>query len=266
MADLKFLDMQGLTTYDGKIKQYLADKDTEAKAAAIAESKITIDTDSVTDGMLKSYAIKQNGTTVATIDIPKDLVVKSGKVVTNPDDSHTGTFIELTLANDDTTKIYIDVSKLIDPIYKAKAEATQVQLTVDAETREISAVIVAGGVGTNELKDSAVTLTKLAEGVQTSLGKTDSAVQKVEASETNGSISVDGKDVAVAGLKSAANSEADAFDAAGTAETKVSALEAGQVTTNKNDIAQIKGQIETLESETPTAITNEDILGLFDGE
>ena len=69
MAENKFLDLQGLTTYDGKIKEYLASKDTETKTAAITESKITIDTDSVTDGMLKSYAIKQNGTPVATIDM-----------------------------------------------------------------------------------------------------------------------------------------------------------------------------------------------------
>ena len=64
-------------------------------------------------------------------------------------------------------------------------------------------------------------------------------------------------------LKSAAFAETSAFDAAGTAQNKVSALEAGQVTTNKNDIATIKGQIADLEAGVAQAITDEEIEALF---
>ena len=64
-------------------------------------------------------------------------------------------------------------------------------------------------------------------------------------------------------LKSAAFADTSAFDAAGTAQSKVSALEAGQVTTNKNDIATIKDQIADLEASVAQAITDEEIEALF---
>lgn len=64
-------------------------------------------------------------------------------------------------------------------------------------------------------------------------------------------------------LKSAAFAETTAFDAAGTAQSKVSALESGQVTTNKNDIATIKDQIADLEAGVAQAITDEEIEALF---
>lgn len=157
---------------------------------------ITIDTATTTDGMLKSYTIKQGDNTVGTIDIPKDMVVQSGEVVTLADGDvagyAAGTYIKLTLANATNDVIYVNVGTLVD-IYKAQANATQVQLTVDSATREISAVIVAGSVGTAELADGAVTTVKIADGnvtkaklstaVQASLDKADAAATKAEFDE-----------------------------------------------------------------------------------
>lgn len=57
------------------------------------------------------YTITQGTKTVGEINIPKDLVVKSGEVSTHADNS---TYIDLTLANDDSTIISIDVTDLID--------------------------------------------------------------------------------------------------------------------------------------------------------
>lgn len=65
-------------------------------------------------------------------------------------------------------------------------------------------------------------------------------------------------------LKSAAFADTSAFDAAGTAQSKVSELEAGQVTTNKNDITTIKEQIENLQAGVATAISDEEIEALFE--
>lgn len=47
----------------------------------IETAKLTIDDKSTTDGALKSYKFMQGTTEVGTIDIPKDLVVKSGTVI-----------------------------------------------------------------------------------------------------------------------------------------------------------------------------------------
>ena len=283
-------------------------------------SVVTISSEETTEGMAKTYTIKQGSSTVGKIDIPKDMVVSSGTVAVDPEDHDPGTYIVLTLANASSDKIYINVGTLVD-IYIAKASATQVQLAIDPETREISASIVAGSVSATELATNAVTTVKIADGnvtkvklassVQASLDKADSALQKedITTGSANGTISVDGSDVSVKGLASAAYKTAgtasgnvpingaslgttanvpvvtnasgqivphasgalgtaafastSAFDAAGTADSKVNALSSGQVTTNKNDIATLKGQVADLEDAALTAITNEEIEALF---
>ena len=64
-------------------------------------------------------------------------------------------------------------------------------------------------------------------------------------------------------LKTAAFADTSAFDAAGTANTLVTNLSNGQVTTNKNDIASLKSQVANLEGAALTAITDEEIEALF---
>ena len=64
-------------------------------------------------------------------------------------------------------------------------------------------------------------------------------------------------------LKSAAFADASDFDAAGTAQNKVSALETGQVATNKADIADLKEKISKLQSGVVNAISDEEIEELF---
>lgn len=177
------------------------------------------------DGL--TYTLKQGNNEVGTINIPKDMVVESGSVVVDPEGQAAGTYIELKLANVDEL-LYINVGTLVD-LYTAAENAAQVQVSVDNATRKISASIVAGSVNTTELADNAVTTVKIADAnvtlaklsneVQTSLGKANSAVQSVVSGATNGTIAVDGTEVAVAGLKSAAFAETSAFDAAGAAAT-----------------------------------------------
>lgn len=130
------------------------------------------------------YEIKQGTSVVGTINIPKELVVQNGEVVTNPSGKPAGTYIKLTLQNV-ADPLYIDVAKLVD-VYTAEKNATQVQLAVDA-SNVISATIVAGSItsvelGTNaviteKIADKNVTKAKLSDAVQTIL---DGANQGVE--------------------------------------------------------------------------------------
>lgn len=128
-------------------------------AAMTMEEKTT----GLGDGVAKAYVLKQGDNTVGTINIPKDMVVQSGEVVTNPEGQAAGTYIKLTLANATNDVIYVNVGTLVD-IYKAKASATQVQLAIDSTTREISATIVAGSVTATELAANAVVTAKIADG------------------------------------------------------------------------------------------------------
>ncbi len=136
----------------------------EVKAAVSAGGEagaITIETGTTTAGALKSYTVKQGGNTIGVIDIPKDMVVTEGSVVTDPEGQDPGTYIKLVIANQDAP-LLINVGKLVD-IYTVKKNATQIQLAIDASTREISATIVAGSVGTAELADNAITTVKIAD-------------------------------------------------------------------------------------------------------
>lgn len=189
-VELDMGDVDGLSTTNktvvGAINEVLAAVGTGGTAAVV-----TISSDVTTDGALKSYTIKQGTTTVGVIDIPKDMVVESGEVVQNPAGQPEGTYIKLVLANV-TDPLYVNVGTLVD-IYKAQANAAQVQVAIDSSTREISASIVAGSIGTAELADGAVvtakiadanvTKAKLSSAVQASLDKADAAATKAEFDE-----------------------------------------------------------------------------------
>ena len=126
---------------------------------AQSAGEVTIDTSTTTEGYLKTYAIKQGGTEVGKIDIPKDLVCTGGEVVTDPEGQPAGTYIKLTIANQETP-IYINVADLVDA-YTAQASAAQIQLAISA-TNEISATVVAGSITANELSADSVTEGKIA--------------------------------------------------------------------------------------------------------
>lgn len=175
-------------------------------AAVTMEEKTT----GLADGVSKAYVLKQGENTVGTINIPKDMVVQSGEVVVNPEGQAEGTYIKLTLANATNDIIYVNVGTLVD-IYKAKANATQVQLAIDSASREISATIVAGSIGATELAANAVVTAKIADGnvtkaklasdVQASLDKADAAAQdatdKAAQALADAKTYVDGKDTAM---------------------------------------------------------------------
>lgn len=188
---------------------------------------ITLTSTPGTGDVLKTYTLKQGTTQIGTIEIAKDLVVSSGAVVENPTGQPAGKYLELTLNDSASTKIYINISDLVDA-YTAQANAPIVQLAISG-TNEISATIKDGSIGTTQLADNAITTTKIVDGnvtlaklsttIQTSLGKADSAVQTIATGTANGTIKVDGTDVVVKGLGSAAYTDSTAYDPKDSAST-----------------------------------------------
>ena len=167
-------------------------------------------------GASASYQLTKDGTAVGTvIDIPKDMVVSRGAVVTNPTGQPAGTYIELTLANATNDKLYINVGDLIEYVTSGSQTGDMVVINVDAN-HQVTATIT----------DGTVTKAKLASAVQTSLNLADSALQKADITtgSANGTISVDGDDVAVKGLGSAAYAATTDFDAAGAANAVYAAV------------------------------------------
>lgn len=239
--------------------------------------EVTVDTTTTTAGMAKSYTIKQGTKTVATIDIPKDMVVKSGAVEKDPKGQPAGTYLVLTLANATEDKVYVNVGTLVD-IYTAKASATQVQIAIDSATREISATIVAGSVTATELADAAVVTAKIADGnvtkaklskeVQASLDKADTALQEADVATLRTDVSDVKTSLAEGGAT--ANAIAAAKKAGTDAAAAVDTLKKGQVATNKtnietntSDITAIKGRLDTIEGVTYVEATDEQIAAMF---
>ena len=172
-----------VTIPEVKVPAYSLVKDETAAAGDVATYHLT--KDGVNEGV--------------AINIPKDLVVASGSVKELKDGAlpdgvtEAGTYIELILANS-AKPLYINVGKLIEYVTGGSGADDAIQINVSSDTHKVSATV----------KKGSITIGMLAADVVASLGKADSAIQAVAAGDTNGTIKVDGTEVAVTGLKDAA--------------------------------------------------------------
>ena len=117
------------------------------------------------------YHLTKNGANFGdAINIPKDMVVSSGTVETNPAGKPAGTYLVLVLANATSDKIYIPVDSLIEYVTSGSAVNDMVVVSVSGD-HKVTATIT----------DGKITLAKLDSGVQASLGKADSALQASDA-------------------------------------------------------------------------------------
>lgn len=182
-------------TVEGALQEIGADMETVGS--------VTVTETAGTGNVLKVYTLTQRGTTIGTINIPKDLVATAGEIV-DSDGTNSGTFLKLTIAN--SNPIYIDVASLVE--YNGVTDSEEIDFT--DINHQISGTLKVGSIAKN----------KLSAAVQASLSLADSALQAADITEgsTNGTISVDGTDVAVHGLGSAAFTDATAYDAAGEAQ------------------------------------------------
>lgn len=167
---------------------------------------ITISEDTSNPEYAKVYTVSQGEREVGTINIPKDMVVESGEVVTNPTEELKGTYIALTIANKKGDVIYIDVRDLANE-YTAEQNAKEIQLVINSE-KVISATI----------KSKSITLDKLSDDVVSEIA--DSIT--LEPGTEDGTVKFNGVDVSVTGLGSAAYKDSNAFDLAGSSSAALS--------------------------------------------
>ena len=228
----------------------------ESVSTAQSAGAVTVELDST--GLI--YTVKQGNEVVGTINIPKDMVVQSGSVEVDPEGQPEGTYIKLVLANVDEP-LYIDVGTLVD-IYTAKANATQVQIAIDSNSREISASIVAGSIGTTELADDAVTTAKIADANVTK-AKLSTALQgsidKADASASQ--TALDAVATRVSNLEDAVGETGSISDAIATAKQEAIDAAAADATTKANaakaDTAEKIAAEETARNEAIEATETE---------
>lgn len=134
--------------------------DDGVKVVIPAASEYSIAKDSNSGEYAAVYHLTKDGSNVGTaINIPKDMVVQSGSVVTDPEGQAPGTYIELVLQNVDEP-LYIDVGSLIEYVTSGSGAGDMVVIAV-SDDHKVTATIT----------DGAITLTKLATDVQTAIGK-----------------------------------------------------------------------------------------------
>ena len=120
---------------------------TPADENNLVDYSVSVSEQGASGDVLKSYVLTQNGSTIGTINIPKDLVVSSGSVVVGnwvdgvftENASGTGKAVKLVIANQ-SEPIYINVQDLVD-VYTAQKGAAEIQITI-SNTNEISATLV----------------------------------------------------------------------------------------------------------------------------
>lgn len=224
----------------------------------VVHPEYSLATAETSEGMLKSYKLQKDGKDIAgsaLIDIPKDLVVSSGSVVEledgkipedAPKGTTAGTYIKLNLANSEKP-LYINVSTLIEYVTGGSGENDAIQINVSSDTHKVTA----------NVKNGSLTKEMLTSGVVASLDKADTAVQTVAAGETNGTIKVDGTEVAVAGLKDAAFATVKSINdtAQGYVDTAKAELKGNDATDNENS-ATIVGAKKYADKVAKTASDN----------
>ena len=217
-ADVSVADANGkitATTVEGALEELATAIDTNKVAGAVTmiENKDSVD-------YAKSYTFKQGEITVGTINVPKDMVVQSGAVITleSADDKghEAGTYLKLVIANNDGTELWIPVGDLIE--YVTGAATTEITVEVNPHTHVATAVI----------NEASIVIGKLSAEVQASLGKADSAVQSVTVlghtlNQENSELTAEEAKAAL-GLGSAAYEDTTAFDAAGAADAVKAAV------------------------------------------
>lgn len=191
-------------------------------------------------GDIATYHLTKDGVNEGVaINIPKDLVVSSGSVVEletgkipedAPEGTTAGTYIKLVLANS-AKPLYINVGSLIEYVTGGSSETDAIQINVSSDTHKVTASV----------KQGSLTKEMLAADVVASLGKANSAVQAVAAGDANGTIKVDGTEVAITGLQDAAYATVKSINdtAQGYVNTAKAALEGA--TTDTDEFATIAG-------------------------
>lgn len=117
------------------------------------------------DGYAATYHLTKDGVnTGAAINIPKDMVVQSGSVVTSPEGHDAGTYLKLVLANADNTEIFIPVDTLIEYVTSGSQTDDAVVIAIDDTTHKVTAT----------LSDGKISLAKLDADTQTKINKAHS--------------------------------------------------------------------------------------------
>lgn len=156
------------TAMQGEIDALETEVAKKANTADLVDYSVTV-AESSPEGYAKAYTFSQKGAEIATINIPKDMVVESGSVVVDPAGQPAGTYIKLVLANAAEDELFIDVGDLIEYVTSGSAAGDQIVVAVSSD-HKVTATLSAGS----------VTLAQLHADVQAEINKAHEHANKAE--------------------------------------------------------------------------------------
>ena len=260
------------------------DENAEAGEVAVYENGSKVSAIAA-DG--KTYTIKQGTTTVATINIAKDMVVSSGSVITatgNETDVPTGTtlvvgekYVRLVIKDSaDGKNIYIAVQDLYDDY--SFTDSSEIDFTENAN--DVTASIKTGSIAEGKLDNSLQQKINSARTAITEIAQTDPATKHILVTKTAGSganpdsyaiTEVDiASDAALTAEVTRAKAAEVAIDGAigltkaANAETRTYSSNVGGATVTA-DINTLDGRLDSVETfiGNLTAISSAEITALF---
>ena len=197
---------------------------------------VTIESKAGSGNVSKTYTIKQGGSSVGTIDIPKDLVVTSGSVVKGnwvdgsftESASGTGTALKLVIANQ-TDPIYINTLDLVKDHTAGNginiSDTNVVSVKLDTASEKFL-TIGADGVKLSGVAAHVTSEIQKLDSTKSSAADAKAVVTVVEADGKITSVSLEDKDIASAALLGTKNDASTVDTAFGRIAKEVAAREA----------------------------------------
>lgn len=214
-------------------------------------------------GYSATYYLTKDGKKVGdSINIIKDLVVKSGSIIEKDGKK----YLQLVLNDDDATKIEVEVTDLVDDYTagtgisitdrEVSIDRTVVDTYYDAagKAQELVDALEKGQVATNkgDISTLKTTVGDSTSGLVKKVADLESKATNVKASTTNGNITVDGKEVTVYTLPSDVVKD-DAYSHITVTSKSVSD---GTTTFNQYDDTAVTGRLSVIEKKFEGAVAD----------
>ena len=239
------------------------------------------DTAAPGEGILKVYTIKQGGTSIGTINIPKDLVATSGSLVyctksestyTEVDSSTEGAIACIKMIIQNGNPFYIEVADLIEyNSVKSNAEITLtdtghvIEATVGAISSSKITFTPSGDNPANTTVQAALRdlYTQIGEGgsvasqIQTAIQKLDADLDASGTPAHNGTFVVSGVTEVDGVITSVDSVEVEAAGAAAAVKTAL----LGDADTNNDTLGKLAGRIDTLDGAAVKSVNGQSPVG-----
>ena len=239
------------------------------------------DTASPGEGFLKVYTIKQGGTSIGTINIPKDLVATSGSLVyctksestyTEVNSSTEGAIACIKMTIQNGNPFYIEVADLIEyNSVKSNAEITLTDTghTIEATVGAISSSKITFTPSGNNPADTTVQAalrdlyTQIGEGgsvasqIQAKIQTLDADLNASGTPAHNGTFVVSGVTEVDGKITSVDSVEVEAAGAAAAVKTAL----LGGADTNNDTLGKLAGRIDTLDGDAVKSVNGQSPAG-----